>query len=417
MKASEITRAQRATRALLMLLCLCGCSISPRIVVVPQAGNVVFTSSRALDGSDAANAATNIWLINSDGTGARPLTALTGASSASPLWSPNGAKIALESFRALDGSNVAIPAANIWVMNADGASATPLTQLTAELVSSIHSAWSPDGSRIAFDSTRALDGTNAAAAGVNIWVMNADGSSAKPLTTLTASMASSVSPVWSPDGTKLAFTSSRALNGTNDVISARNIWSMNSDGSAAQPLTILTAGSSSDPAWSPDGKKIAFVSTRALDGSNTAGTAANIWIMNTDGSGAAPLTRLTALHNMTTESPVWSPDSSRIAFASSRALDGSDAGSSMLNIWVMNADGSNARPLTTLAAASSSQPAWSSGGSKVLFSSTRALDGSDAANTHATRNIWIMNSDGTGAKPLTRMTASGADSAGPQSLQ
>jgi TolB protein len=138
--------------------------------------------------------------------------------------------------------------------------------------------------------------------------------------------------------------------------------------------------------------------------------------MNADGSGAAPLTRLTALHNLTTASPVWSPDSSRIAFASSRALDGSDAGSSMLNIWVINADGSGERPLTTLSAASSSQPAWSSGGSRILFSSTRALDGSDTPNTNATGNIWIMNSDGTGAKPLTRNTASGADSAGPQSL-
>jgi Tol biopolymer transport system component len=82
----------------------------------------------------------------------------------------------------------------------------------------------------------------------------------------------------------------------------------------------------------------------------------------------------------------------------------------------MNADGSNARPLTKLTAATNVQPSWSSDGSKILFSSTRALDGSDAPNTNATSNIWFMNSDGTGAKPLTKNTASDADNTGPRWL-
>ena len=408
--------ATRVVLVLLVLVGIYGCGGSPRIVVVSPQGNIVFTSSRALNGSDAANAATNIWLTDSTGTSARALAGLSNASSASPAWSPNGAKIAFESFRALDGSSIGIPAANIWVMNADGSNATPLTRLTADQISSLHSAWSPDGTKIAYDSTRVLDGRNIPGFNVNIWVMNADGSNATPLTTLRASLASSVTPVWSPDGTRIAFTSSRALSGVDAAIPTRNVWVMNSDGTGAQPLTKLTVAASSAPAWSPDGTKIAYVSARALDGTNNAGSP-NIWVMNADGSGSRPLTALTSIYNMSTDGPVWSPDGSKILFVSSRAPDGSDNGSAIMNIWVMNADGTGARPLTSLITASSYQPTWSSAGSKILFCSSRALDGSDTPNANSTLNIWVMNSDGTGAKPLTRSTAPGADNAGPQSTQ
>ncbi len=399
-----------------LLLGSCGCAGSPRIVVVSSQGNIVFTSSRALNGSDAANVATNIWLTDSTGSSARPLAGLINASSASPAWSPNGAKIAFESFRALDGSSISIPAANIWVMNADGSNPTPLTRLTLDAISSLHSAWSPDGTKIAYDSTRALDGRNLALGNVNIWVMNADGSNSIPLTTLRASLASSVSPAWSPDGARIAFTSSRALSGIDAALLTRNVWVMNSDGSGAQPLTKLTVAASSAPAWSPDGTKIAYISARALDGTNNAGSP-NLWVMNADGSGSRPLTALTSTYNMSTETPSWSPDGSRIVFASSRATDGSDNGSAVQNIWVVNADGTGARALTSLISSSSYQPRWSSGGSTILFCSSRALDGSDTPNANSTLNIWMMNSDGTGVKPLTRTTASGADSAGPQSLK
>src|SRR5262249_43746845 len=153
-------------------------------------------------------------------------------------------------------------------------------------------------------------------------------------------------PAWSPDGSKLLFDSTRALNGSNGWNANGNvdICVMNADGSGLAPLTKLTAGSSGlipsafGAAWSPDGKKIAFISSVALDGSNAPNTALNLWVMNADGSGATPLSRLTAPFPETF-GPVWSPDGSKIAFVSDRALDGSDASILSRNIWSVRPDG------------------------------------------------------------------------------
>jgi Tol biopolymer transport system component len=284
--------------------------------------------------------------------------------------------------------------------------------------------WSPDGSKVAFKSSRALDGSDAANTNAinNIWVMNADGSGASPLTKLTSLGAGSFSPVWSPDGSKVAFKSSRALDGSDAAnnSSNTNIWVVNADGSGtAIPLTKLTAGNSFYQAWSPDGNKIAFASQGALDDSDALNTNStfNIWVAKADGSGAAtPLTMLTALGALSFQ-PVWSPDGTKIAFASLRAFDGSNNPNTNLiqNIWVMNADGSQPTPLTQLTAAdaASFDPVWSPDGGKILFDSRRSLDGSDALNTNFTSNIWLVNSDGSGAIPLTKITSSGADSVRP----
>ncbi|HYX54503.1 MAG TPA: hypothetical protein VE783_13680 [Candidatus Limnocylindrales bacterium] len=389
--------------------------MSPRIEVVPQSqGAIIFTSARALNNTDAANAATNIWAMNSDGTNAHGLTQLTatGASSADPVWSPDGKKIAYTSMRALDGSNAPIGAVNIWVMNADGSGSVPLTRLTTTLVSSIHANWSPDSSKIAYDSTRALEGYNMIGATTNIWVVNADGTSPAALTTLR--FAPSVFPVWSPDGTKILFTSSRSIAGLDIEMGINNIWVMNADGSNPQPLTKSRITPSSQVAWSPDAKKIAFVSTRALNLSDVDIGAANLWVMNSDGSSPTPLTHLSGPYNMIPDSPVWSPDGSKLVYVSSRALDGSSAGGTVLNVWVINSDGSADHPVTALTAAKSYEPSWSSDGSKIIYCSTRALDGTNSLNTNVTWNIWMNPSTGGPGTALTRSTAAAADSAGPQ---
>jgi Tol biopolymer transport system component len=386
---------------------------------------IAFQSARALDGSDAANTTIDLWVMNPDGSGAAPLTKVTaaGAVSQAPTWSPDGSKIAFISDRAVDGSNALNTNStfNLWVINADGSGATPLTKMTAAGADSVGFAWSPDGGKIMFGSFRALDGTDAVNANgtFNIWVVNADGSGATPLTRLTAKGTTSNSAVWSPDASKIAFESQRALDGSDatSLHSIFNVWVMNADGSGAAPLTKLTAtgAGSLDPVWSPDGAKLAFDSPRALDGSDAPNTngAPNIWVMNADGSNPSALTKLTAAGE---DSFVllWSPSGGKLAFNSTRAVDGSDAVNlnKTFNLWVMNPDGSGLTPVTklTAAGASSFDAVWSPDGSRLFFDSTRALDGSDAKNTNSTSNIWVVNADGSGAAPLTKITATGADS-------
>jgi Tol biopolymer transport system component len=410
----------------------CGGSTAAANPVVSQSQTVAFSSSGALDGSNAANGNStfNIWVAKADGSGATPLTRLAHATSALPAWSPDGMKLAFVSSRALDGSDAPNTnnIENIWVMNADGTAPAPVTRLTAVTVglSVWEISWSPDGKKLAFSSSRALDGSDAANTNntENIWVVNADGSGAAPLTRLTVNpsgigVATSQTPTWSSDSRKVAFVSAGALDGSNALNTNQtfNIWSANADGSATTPLTRLTSGAfQSYPAWSPDGTKVAFIGERALDGSDAPGVGLNLWTVNADGSSATPLTRLA--NQSFAFYPAWSPDGARLVYGSNRALDGSDSSTNPVdNIWVINADGSGARALSQLTMV---QPdfvlpiVWSHDGTKVAMSSSRALDGSNATNTNGLTNVWVLNADGSGAMPVTRLTSTSASSALPQ---
>ena len=128
----------------------------------------------------------------------------------------------------------------IHVINSNG---TGSTRLTLDPASDVDPAWSPDGTKIAFQSDR--DGH------AEIYVMNADGSNAVRLTN---DAAYDAEPAWSPDGTKIAFTSERTGN--------LEIFVMNADGSGVTQLTSAGNGERhSHPAWYPDGRKIAFVAS------------------------------------------------------------------------------------------------------------------------------------------------------------
>jgi len=362
------------------------------------------------------------------------LTSLTNSEALSQdaVYSPDGTKIAFISSRAFDGSdnhdvNIVF---NIWVMNSDGTGAKALTHLTTTKADCTRPAWSPDGKKIAYTSGRALDGSDATNPGgpfivTNVWVINVDGTGDAPLTddnSLAGGTTNSSDPVWSPDGTKIIFNSARALNGTKlpNTNSTPNIWIMNSaDGSGRLPLTFYTASGISPTGytWLPSGK-VVFSINAALIGD--AGGIPNIWSVDPNVIPLKP-TALTQLTNAANVMPSISPDGSKIAFISTRALDGSDNPNTntTANVWVMNADGSSPTHLTSLTVMGpSSFPIggsrpdqnllpWFKDGSKILFTSARALDGSDAPNSNFTMNAWVMNADGSAEKPVTKMTASG----------
>ena len=326
---------------------------------------IVFASTRALDGTDVAGAAVNVWQVNADGSGLTALTKLTSNVTVDlPSFSPDDSKIIFTSDRALDGTDARTSIApNIWVMNADGTGVKPLTKLTQSLL--VDDIFSPDGSKIAYLSSRALDGSDTAnTAGVqNLWVMNADGSGSTPVTKLTGAGAQTTSFAWSPDGTQFITLANRALDGGDgpDADNTENLWVLAADGSTATLVTpqgqttALGSAIIRGAAWSPDGSKIVFISSLPLNGINNPNSAQNLWIMNPDGTGALHLTPFDGVA-VQLQFPVWSPDGSKIFFSSDGAIGGTNAPNlnSTANIWVVNADGSGLTSLTKLTAAGAS---------------------------------------------------------------
>jgi Tol biopolymer transport system component len=153
---------------------------------------------------------------------------------------------------------------------------------------------------------------------------------------------------------------------------------VNDDGSGQQQLTP-PPGPDGDPAWSPDGRTIAFRSyrdERPLGGRRWQKV---INVMNADGSEQRKLARLSNRDG----SFSWSPDGGRIAFVSDR--DGND------EVYVINVDGSGLRNLTRNPARDG-HPAWSPDGRTIGFVSNRG----------GNRNVYVMNADGSRLRNLTR---------------
>ena len=217
-----------------------------------------------------------------------------------------------------------------------------------------------DNGMIAFTSNR--DGN------ADVHVMAPDGSDQR---NLTRNPAPDGGAAWSPDGRRIAFVSER--DGANNS----EIYVMDADGSRQTRLTTAARGDT-HPTWSPDGRRIAFVSDR--DDFNS-----EVYVMKADGSGQVNLTRNPA----SDDEPAWSPDGRRIAFSSDRADEDAVPG----DIYTMDADGSNERRLTM--GSSGSAPAWAPDVERIAFMATSGSGGSE---------ISVMARDGSGRKNLTRTT-------------
>ena len=213
-----------------------------------------------------------------------------------------------------------------------------------------------------------------------VYVVNPTGGAVRRIT---GHSGESFQPVYSPGGSQIAFGAQKRYGDSW----ARQLWAMNTDGTNKRVLTRdrdLSIFSDAGFEWSPDGTKIAFVDhvPEHPGGEDRMG---NIWIIDADGTDAR---QLTDTHE-TESDPDWSPDGTQIAYT--RAFD--DEG--LYGVWVMNADGSGQRKLAN-EPFNALDPSWSPEGTRIAFS----RDAHDDADRFYT-DIFVMNADGSGVTNLT----------------
>ena len=233
---------------------------------------------------------------------------------------------------------------SIWVASADGSGLRRVTRSGSGPV------WSPDGSRIAFSDS------------LDVYVVEADGDNRRLVGSSTAIGAGWL-PAWSPDGRQVAF-------GVEDALVLSGIH----DGSRT---TIRTSGRRpGHVAWSPDGAMLAFVSGDRL------------FVVGVDGRGERPLARHVGYEDFD-NAPAWSPDGRSLVFEVDSERDyGSDA------IFTARADGTRLRRLTRATGENYTDPVWSPDGHQIAFNRTRIRGSYDA-------DVFVVNVDGTGLTPLT----------------
>jgi len=272
--------------------------------VAPTPRPILFYAVRTDPATDVDNA--DLYLVYPETRVERRLTDDARPDSY-PAWSPDGSRIAFDSRRG-DGNR------NIWVLEPDGT----YTPLTDDARDDGYPTWSPDGSQVAFSVGSARER--------EIWVMSAlDGDDARRLT----AGADDLLPSWSSRGL-IAFE--------RHVGTTEEIWVVDPTGGEARPLITVEDGGGGDPAWSPDGERLAF--SRAVDGVR------QIFVVDADGQ--TGLESLTPRSTCDCEEPAWSPDGSQIAYMGPRA------GGAVRAMLVIAATGGSAREITTNGLA----PAW-----------------------------------------------------------
>jgi Tol biopolymer transport system component len=260
-----------------------------------------------------------IYAVDPDGS---DLSLLTNKAGAPPAWSPDGTKIAFQRER------------SIWVTDPDGSNLRVLTtnKVDADDYPS-DPAWSPDGTRIAFDSHVTGD--------YEVYTINVDSADVTNITN--TPQIDEIDIDLSPDGSQLClYRSNRRWEG--EEVEKEGIYVMNVDTSNPIRLTTEPPTVAGECAWSPDGKKIAYTAESNFSpGGDT--TATDVYVMNADGSKKTNLTK-----TGTDSGPEWSPDGTEIAFSSSRGGDS--------DIYTMDSDGSNVTQVTTDPGANDTNAGW-----------------------------------------------------------
>jgi hypothetical protein len=253
----------------------------------------------------------NLWIMNVDGSAPKRLTTL-GKWVYHPRWFPDGNRLIFTTH------------GDTYIVNADGSRLTRMPY-DYEPAPSI----SPDGRKLAgtFEQTRPSQGGRAFVTD-DLIVSDIDGGNRTSLTGCSESKLCSLwGTTWSPDGQWIAFG---GVFIDSPPAGGIDIYAIRADGSDMKRLTFME--NASTPSWSPDGRKIAFVSSLPPEHL--------LYVMNSDGSNISEVPFADLFPYAT---PTWSPDSTKLAVS-----DLSDT------IYIINADGSQ-----PLAIGSGREPAWS----------------------------------------------------------
>jgi Tol biopolymer transport system component len=320
-------------------------------------GSILFTS--------VFTGGATLYAVRPDGSDLRPVAGGISRTN-SAAWQPLDVDPATLAARAAPTPTVAAPPfdlperALMFASNRDGpfdffrmrADGTDLGFQGVAREDERHPAASPDGSQLAFDLV--VSDTR------RIFIVDAAGQQLDMIT-LTQESVSAHTPAWSPDGAQIAYEI--VAEGGSDIVVSQP------DGSGAARL-ISRPGYDGCLSWRLDGKQIAFTSDR--DGG------LDIYLMTESGSAVERLTR----HPAADRCPAWSPDGARIAFLSNRNGEG---------VYLMNADGSNARLLVAVHHAS--QPVWSSDGQFLLVASDQDGDSDIYLISVDHAAIWNLTPD------------------------
>src|SRR3954447_24330022 len=290
------------TRIWLLAGALSLASAVPAAAAEPVNGRIAYTTFESSADPDAGD----LWTMNSDGSDRQPAV-LDPRYDAQSDWSPDGTELVFRSRRnnryqvSVVDLTVRPPRVTDVAPDRDGTQASFPT-------------WFPNGQGFLYRRTNGPETTRS-----DIWAMNLDGSDRHPVVVAPEDQ---FYPAYNPDMTKILFATAAPPGGRSIQVF---------DVATGQITTLFdysAASFDSGPAWSPDGREIAFESN--LDGDM------EIYVMNADGTNVRQITHNTIWD----EGPAWSPDGKRLVFS-----HGAD--DLHLDIFTMDADGTNQRQLTT----------------------------------------------------------------------
>ncbi|HBX67284.1 MAG TPA: hypothetical protein DEG32_14410, partial [Balneolaceae bacterium] len=196
-------------------------------------GKIVFSKIENANG----NAGTQIYKMNTDGSGLKKLTNFNKNSAFEPSWSPDGSKIVFTTSK-----KSSVHSSSIYLMNADGSNKRPMKINDNEIglpYTGRHPVWSPDGSKIAFESGYSS---------IRVYDFEADS-----VTNVNNSWGA-WDPAWSPDGSKLAFSTKAAYADSVRSGYYRDIYTIELE--SGRLTRITETGNAVEPKWSPDGRFI-----------------------------------------------------------------------------------------------------------------------------------------------------------------